>query len=101
MNGAGILEQLLDEVRALRAELAELRATRPSRHVSIADYAAARSLSVSAVRAAVRAGRLPSIRAGRAIRVPADVEIAPVERKSESTTAAAERRLGLVHGGKR
>lgn len=97
----GILEQLLQEVRALRRELADLRGSSRARHVSVAEYAAARSISPKTVRAAISANRLPVIRAGRSVRVPADVEIAPVEKLDEKPTDRAERRLGIVNGGRR
>lgn len=65
-------------VRAeVRAEVARVIATGPAQptHVSVAEYAAARSISVSTVRNAIRAGRLPAIRIGAAVRVPVDAEI--------------------------
>lgn len=104
MSGVGILEQLYAEVRAIRAELAELRAELrgKSQLVGVGEYAAARSINVSTVRAAIRTGRLPSKRIGRAVRVPADVEIAAVERSRPSkATELAERRLGVIPGGRR
>lgn len=85
----------------MRAVLGEFAIGEKPRHVTIAEYAAARSLSEAAVRAAVRTGRLASIRAGRAVRVPADVEIAPVKKPAAQATERAERRLGIVHGGRR
>ncbi len=65
-------------VRAeVRAEVARVIATGPAQptHVSVSEYAAARSISVSTVRNAIRAGRLPAIRIGTAVRVPVEAEI--------------------------
>jgi len=86
------LVALLREDAVLRRELAAaLAGEQPSRaHVTIAEYARARSVSPSTVRAAIREGRLPSLRVGRAVRVPSDVEIA------NRTT-----RLGVLNGGRR
>jgi hypothetical protein len=73
------LDELIREiVRAeVRAEVARVIATGPAHptHVSVAEYAAARSISVSTVRNAIRARRLPAIRIGTAVRVPVDAEI--------------------------
>lgn len=46
-------------------------------HITVADYAARRSISESTVRIAIREKRLPCLRVGRAVRVPADAEISP------------------------
>jgi hypothetical protein len=69
-------------LRSLVAELvaAEVKRTlaesKPiALEITIDAYAAARSISPSTVRAAISAGRLPAIRYGRAVRVPANVEI--------------------------
>lgn len=94
----GILEQILAELQAIRTELADLRGER-AKYITVAEYAAARSISVSAVRAAIRSGRLPKVHSGRAVRVPADVEIAAVE-KAATAIERAERKLGLVQGGR-
>jgi excisionase family DNA binding protein len=93
------LRELIREV--VRAELGEL-GRRPGKHVSVKDYADARSIATSTVRAAIKSGRLPSIKVGRAVRVPADVEIATktATPASDDPTALAERRLGLVRGGR-
>jgi hypothetical protein len=108
---AGILEELLAEVKALRAELAELRAakTAPAQLVTVEAYAAARSCSISTVRAAIREGRLASTRVGRTgrgVRVRADAEIATAgsivrERRRDRagktrTDQRADRALGLA-----
>jgi hypothetical protein len=71
-------EWLRELVRSeVRAEVARAVATAPAQptHVSIADYAAARSISISTVRNAIRGGRLPALHIGTAVRVPVDVEI--------------------------
>jgi excisionase family DNA binding protein len=54
--------------------------------VAVSEYAAARSISVSTVRNAIRNGRLPAIRIGTAVRVPVDAEIG----RPVITTAAAQ-----------
>lgn len=60
----------------VRAELAKVTPTRsPAVYISIADYAKARSISVSTVRNAIRDGRLPAMKIGAAVRVRTDVEI--------------------------
>jgi excisionase family DNA binding protein len=78
-DGAWGLDKLIREiVRAeVRAEVARVIAQGPAQptHVSVAEYAAARSISVSTVRNAIRAGRLPAIRIGTAVRVPVEAEI--------------------------
>jgi excisionase family DNA binding protein len=71
-------EMIREIVRAeVRAEVARAIASAPAQptHVSVAEYAAARSISVSTVRNAIRAGRLPAIRIGTAVRVPVEAEI--------------------------
>jgi hypothetical protein len=87
---SGVLEQLLDEVRALRAEVAEIRASRiEAQEITIQAYAESRSISPQTVRAAIGDGRLPAKRYGRAVRVPANAEIgAPVERAPVESTAS-------------
>ena len=94
----GILEQILAELRELRAEVKQLRAGKPdgSGLVTIAAYAAARSISPSTVRAAIREGRLPKQHVGRAVRVPSDVEIAPRAANENDRDARAARILGLT-----
>jgi excisionase family DNA binding protein len=77
-HALGLDEMIREIVRAeVRAEVARVIATGPAQptHVSVAEYAAARSISVSTVRNAIRAGRLPAIRIGSAIRVPVEAEI--------------------------
>lgn len=101
----------MKDVQALAGALVELvaalvraevrAATAPSalpRYVSAKEYAEARSIAVSTVRAAIREGRLPAKHIGRAVRIPSDAEIAPATR-AESQTSSVERRLGLVPGG--
>ena len=69
-----IRELVRGEVRAEVARVMSSVPTRPT-HISIAEYAAARSISVSTVRSAIKHGRLPALRIGTAVRVPVDVEI--------------------------
>jgi excisionase family DNA binding protein len=63
--------------------------------VTIEQYADARSISTTTVRAAIRCGRLPATYFGRAVRVPRDVEIgttlppAPAEGSIPSPEQAA------------
>jgi excisionase family DNA binding protein len=52
--------------------------TASQQYVTIQQYAAARSISVSTVRNAVRAGKLPALRIGKAVRVQSDAEIGAV-----------------------
>lgn len=98
----GILEQVLAEVRALRAEFAESRSSigTAERQVTIAEYARQRSISTSTVRKAIREERLRCIRVGRAVRVPADAEIGSPSSptRAPATATRAARVLGLVPG---
>jgi excisionase family DNA binding protein len=69
-----IREMVRSEVKSEVARLLSAAPTRPT-HVSVAEYAATRSISASTVRNAIRRGRLPALRIGTAVRVPVDVEI--------------------------
>lgn len=73
-----------EEVRAELATVPALQAPTSAPYVSVAEYAKARSISVSTVRNAIRAGRLPAMKIGAAVRVRSDAEIgasvAPVVR---------------------
>jgi excisionase family DNA binding protein len=69
-----IREIVRAEVRAEVARVIAIGPTQPT-HVSVAEYAAVRSISVPTVRNAIRSGRLPAIRIGTAVRVPVDAEI--------------------------
>jgi hypothetical protein len=69
-----IRELVRGEVSAEVARILSAAPTRPT-HVSVAEYAAMRSISVSTVRNAIKRGRLPALRIGVAIRVPVDAEI--------------------------
>lgn len=96
-------EALAAALRPLVAELVreELARREPDaggtpKHVTVVEYATARSISASTVRAAIREGRLPTLRVGRAVRIRADVEIAT---RSDVRSRAA-RRLGLIAGGR-
>ena len=71
-------EMLRDLVRSeVRAEVARIVSATPAQptYLSVAEYAMARSISISTVRNAIRSGRLPAIKIGAAIRVRADVEL--------------------------
>lgn len=93
---AGVLEELLAEIRALRADLAAKSTAKPA-EVTIAAYAAARSIAESTVRDAIKEGRLTAVRYGRAVRVAADAvistKLAP-EPTAETPSAFAMRVLG-------
>lgn len=78
---------LRDEIRAAVADVLGTRTT-PAKLVSIAEYAAARSISPSTVRAAIRDGRLPATRIGRAVRIATNDTIgAPVKAAPRRETA--------------
>jgi len=61
-----------DEVRAELAK--QPQATSPGAYVSVAEYAKARSISVSTVRNAIRLGRLQAMKIGAVVRVRRDAE---------------------------
>jgi hypothetical protein len=85
------LEELVRElVRSeVRAELAKTSTSAPATptYVTAAEYAKARSISVSSVRNAIRTGRLPALKIGAAVRVRADVEIGAPVVPTEGATA--------------
>lgn len=88
-----------EQLRALvREEVAKALAerTRQVELVTAAEYARMRSISVSTVRAAIREGRLPAERYGRAVRVRSDAVISKAVRPVD---AAARARLRLCGGG--
>ena len=77
-HGMRLDEMIREIVRSeVRAEVARVIAIGPAQptHVSVTEYAAARSISVSTVRNAIRGGRLPALRIGTTVRVPMDAEI--------------------------
>lgn len=89
---SGVLEQLVADIELMKLELAELRRPRPT-WITVADYAATRSIAESTVRSAVANGRLPSMKYGdtsRAIRVRADVEIGEPLRPKRSEVPDAD-----------
>ena len=79
LHGIPKLDEVILEIvrREVRAEVARTAAIPPGspKYISVAEYAVARSISASTVRNAIRSGRLPALRFGTAVRVPADVEI--------------------------
>jgi hypothetical protein len=89
------LREFIREV--LREELSLARA--PEQLVTVAAYAAARSLHENTVRAAIADGRLPCVRAGRAVRVPSDAEIQRRPGK-DPKMSPRERALRVLGGGK-
>jgi hypothetical protein len=86
----------------VREELVRERpAMLATRLVSVAEYAAARSISESKVRHAIARGDLLTQRIGtRSVRIPADAEIATHDRRTATATERAAARLGL-RGGSR
>jgi len=97
--------ELLEAIREdekLRLELAAALVAEPSPAlITIAEYARRRSISQSTVRAAIRDGRLPSSRIGRAIRIDTRAEIAEpghVRPRIKRTEDRAARALGLRGG---
>lgn len=91
------LEQLVE--RVVRKVLAEKPANEPApEYVSPAEYARARSISESTVRAAIRENRLEHIRIGRAVRIPTTAAIGkkPIDERDVTERA----RLVLLGGGK-
>jgi excisionase family DNA binding protein len=91
-----VARSLADLIRGIvRQELDQRAAESAVRHLTVSAYAATHSLGKSTVRTAIREGRLPVERIGRAVRVRADAVIAP-RAATESATARAERRLGLA-----
>lgn len=92
------LRDLIRDV--VRDELASALASRAAEAptlVTVAAYAAARSISPSTVRAAIRDGRLPATRIGRAVRLDSTAEIARAlaPQSRAAITAAAMRKLGI------
>lgn len=98
-------EQLLADIvrRVVREELAAIAKPITGDKITIAAYAAARSISPSTVRAAIRDGRLAAMKVGRSVRVPADAEIGVQVHASpakQTPATIADRVLGLVNGGR-
>lgn len=77
MNGDALLDaladrvaaRLLDELRAVRGEVAALREALPSRKIAPAEAAELLGVSERTVRRWIAAGRLAVIRVGRTVRV--------------------------------
>lgn len=95
------LAAALREDSELRAELVAAldlagREAPPSRHLTVAAFAASRSIGKSTVRRAIREHRLEVVRVGRSVRVPADAAIAASARTTaDAAMQRAERQLGL------
>jgi excisionase family DNA binding protein len=89
------LEAMLERVvRKVMRECAKIAAAPPPADelVTMAAFARRRSISESTVRAAIRAGRLPAVKIGRAVRVRADAQIGePAPISSASTNADTPR----------
>lgn len=91
------LELMLEQIvrRVLREELAAIAPK--AGLVTVAAFAAARSISTSTVREAIRDGRLKATRIGRAVRVEASAEISePRSTGSETVAIKVARKLGLA-----
>lgn len=63
------LEDLAIRLDTLTAQVAELKALIPTQLVSIADAAKELAVSQATVRRQVKAGKLPSLRIGRQVRI--------------------------------
>lgn len=68
------LEHMIEQV--VRRVLAEERTVPPPDLVTVAEYARVRSISEKTVRVAIAEHRLDVLRIGRAVRIPANAEIA-------------------------
>lgn len=93
------MSDLEQTIRAIvRDELAKAKPSDPAPELVTVDaYAAARSISPSTVRAAIRDGRLPAVKIGRAVRVRMTDEIARPARNENRADAAVERaRMRIV-----
>lgn len=102
------LEDMLRKIvrEELRAEL-DARATATPKQITAAAYAELHGISLTTVRVAIREGRLPAVRIGRAVRVPADAVIGkPVRAKPlmiegpSALAQQADRILKIVDGRK-
>lgn len=97
MSG-GMLEQLLEEVRELRRDLAEVRQLRAGTQlITVEAFAEVHALGESTVRKLIRDGRLPATKIGRAVRIAANATIAPVA-KVDAPAERAAAVLALVGG---
>jgi len=88
------LEALVERVvrQVVREELAAMRDAPADELVTMATFARQRSISESTVRAAIRDGRLPAVKIGRAVRVRADAQIGkPAPTSSANTNADTPR----------
>ena len=101
------LESILRKIirEELRAEL-DARAQPAPTQITAAAYAQLHGISLTTVRAAIRDGRLPAERFGRAVRVPAAAKIGKPVRAATpsspaSTSALADRVLSVMPGGRR
>jgi hypothetical protein len=88
---------LVDELRQLRAEIAELRTSKPPHLVSVADAAAALGISACTVRRRITDGSLVSRRLGGRVLVDltaaqprTDLEVARLAREARASDHDAE-----------
>jgi len=93
------IEELIEQLvrRVVREELAARASeSAPPQYLTVAAFAAARSIGESTVRKAVRDGRLPAIRIGRAVRVQSKAEIGRRARSAPDLAwERAAKRLGI------
>jgi excisionase family DNA binding protein len=83
------LEAMLERVvRKVMREREEFTTAPADELVTMATFARQRSISESTVRAAIRAGRLPAVKIGRAVRVRADAQIGEPASSSNASTNA-------------
>jgi excisionase family DNA binding protein len=98
---AGSLEGLIRGIVREEIERALESAPATDGLLTVAQAATRLGMSESFVRAAIRDGRLPAQRVGRAVRVrPADVDRLPRRRRT-SVTRPATRALQILDGGSR
>lgn len=89
-------EAVLESVvrRVVREELAATRTALADEMVTIATFARMRAISKSTVRAAIREGRLPATRIGRAVRIRANAQIGEPTAGMDTPAARAAWILG-------
>jgi len=90
-----LIPTMYAELRAVRSELADvrasLRAATPARGLSPAEYAAQHGVSVWTVRRRIADGSLPHTRIGKRIVIPADAEQVPEDNTEIEKMARAAR----------
>ncbi len=91
-------EKMIEDIvrRVVREELELAAAKRAVAEITIAEYAATRSISITTVRDAIRDGRLPAKKYGHAVRVPADAEIGARLGTKKAEEPPAVRAAGIL-----